>query len=80
MVIEKKETYTYTSSTGVVFVITDVPSLVYENDEGTKEVRLTPESSRTVNKYIRKDLELYHKPNVHSASFEEVQQGLSVDL
>lgn len=80
MVIEKKETYTYTSSTGVVFVITDVPSLVYENDEGTKEVRLTPESSRTVNKYIRKDLELYHEPNVHSASFEEVQQGLSVDL
>jgi len=80
VVIEKKETYTYTSPTGVVFVITDAPSLVYENDEGAKEVRLTPESSRTINKYIREGLELYSEPNILSASFEEVKQGLSVDL
>lgn len=75
MIIKNKETFTYISPTGVVFVITDVPSLVCENDEGVKEVRLTPESSRAVNKYIRGRLKLDHEPKVHTVSFEEVKQG-----
>ncbi len=78
--VEQNETYTYTSSNGVVFVITDVPALVFEDNQGNKEVCLKPASSRVVNKYIREGLKLYTEPNVHSVSFEEAKQGLLIDM
>ena len=77
--VEKNETYTYTSPDGVVFVVTDVPALVYESEEGIREVRYKPASSRVVNKYIRENLKTYKKPNVYYISFKEAEEGLTVD-
>lgn len=70
---EHKETFTYTSPDGVVFVVTDVPALVYESEDGVREVRFKPSSSKIVNKYIRDGLKLYSEPSVYSVSFEQAK-------
>lgn len=77
--MERTETFTYTSPKGVVFVITDVPALVFENEDGVKEVRFKPASSRVINKYVREGLNLYSEPSVYSVSFEQAKEGLAVD-
>lgn len=76
---EHKETFTYTSPKGIVFVITDVPALVCESEDGVREVRFAPASSRIINKYIKEGLKLYNTPSVYAASFEQAKRGFLVD-
>ena len=77
--VERNQTYTYTSPGGVVFIISDVPALVYENEQGVQEVRYKPAASRVVNTYIRETLKTLEKPDVRRVSFEEAQAGVVVD-
>ena len=37
MPVERNQTYTYTSPGEVVFIISDVPALVYENEQASKK-------------------------------------------
>lgn len=77
--VERNEPHTYTSPARVVFVITDVPALVYENQPGVRDVRFKPAASRVVNSYIRRSLQTHKEPGVCRVSFEEARKALVVD-
>lgn len=76
--VEERVTHTHTSEDGVVLVITGVPALVLEDENGVRQVAYKGASSRVVTNYIRQALELFTSPAVHSVSFEEASRGLSI--
>lgn len=76
--VEERVTHTHTSDNGVVLVITGVPALVFEDENGNRQVKYKGASSRVVTNYIKQALELFTTPTLHSVSFEEAGDGLSV--